>query len=161
MDNIITRIEDDSKDVETAPMPDIIGGVLSWLAVFAGLCIFALSAYMFYRFAENDVGFWVLISSFLLCFGAGALAYGPLFIIAKLIGAGRRQPRRSQAFWVMALAFPWLVAGGVMITFSNDMRYLGGGALILSAGFILWSFHHFRHCPPLSQAKKASKMNKT
>lgn len=147
MDPIITRPVDRPPATGSAPAAARLGSyILSWAAVLAGVIMIALSAYMFYRFAENDTGLWVLVSAFVLCFGAGALAYGPLFIIAKLIRSGRVKPRRSQGGWVLALALPWLFAGGVLMTFPNNMRYLGGAAFIISLIFIIWSWRHFSHC---------------
>jgi len=151
MDPIITRPSEISAPPASAPR---VGSfLLSWTATIAGILGLIASGYMFYGFAENDTGAAVLLSAFLLCFGAGALAYGPLFIIAKLIRTGRVYPRKSQAFWVLALALPWALAGSVLLTFSNNMRYLGGAALLLSLAFSLWAVRHFRRCPPLSQPK--------
>jgi len=147
MDPIITRPAD-VPPVADRPVRTVRLGsyLLAWVAILAGAALLGLSAYMFYRFAENDTGFWVLVSAFTLCFGAGALAYGPLFIIAKLIRTGRTSPRRAQGGWVLALALPWLFAGGVLATFPNNMRYFGGAAIILSGLIIVWSLRHFSHC---------------
>jgi len=147
MDPVITRPAEMPPALDNAPHAVRVGSyILAWVAIFAGTALLGLSAYMFYRFAENDTGFWVLLSAFILCFGAGALAYGPLFIIAKIIRAARTAPRRAQGGWVLALALPWLLAGGVLVTFPNNMRYLGGAAIILSSLFIIWSVRHFSHC---------------
>jgi len=159
MEPIVTRSS--QMPAQNVAAPRVWSLILSWLAVLAGVCVLIASGYMFYGFAENDTGAEVLLSAFLLCFGAGALAYGPLFIIAKLIRRARLYPRRSQAFWVLALAVPWLCAGGVLLTFSNNMRYLGIAAVTLSVVFIVWALRHFRHCPPLSRPKTAPKVNKT
>lgn len=128
-----------------APKPRVGSFLLSWLAIIAGLAVLAGSGYMFYLFAENDWGVKVLLSAFALCFGAGSLAFGPLFIIARLIGQGRKNPAQKQAIWVLALSVPWLIAGGVLITYPNAMRYAGILALALSALFILWALRHFSH----------------
>ena len=82
---------------------------------------------------------------FILCFGVGALAYIPLFIIAKLIKAACVHPVNRQTFWVLALSVPWLIVGGILITYPNSMRYLGGVALGLSGLFILWALRNLTH----------------
>lgn len=119
--------------------------LLSWLAVIAGIAVLAGSGYMFYLFAENDFGVKVLLSAFALCFGAGSLAFGPLFIIARLIRNGRKMPTKRQAVWVLALSVPWLLAGGILVTYPNAMRFAGLLAVVLSALFILWAFRHLSH----------------
>jgi len=129
----------------TGPKPRVGSFLLSWLAIIAGLAVLAGSAYMFYLFAENDWGVKVLLSAFALCFGAGSLAFGPLFIIGRLIGQGRKNPLKRQAFWVLALSVPWMIAGGVLITYPNAMRYAGLLAVSLSALFALWSIRHLSH----------------
>jgi hypothetical protein len=151
MDPIITR---PSVPIDPDARPAHVGSfLLSWTAGLAGVAVLIASGYMFYGFAENDTGAAVLLSAFILCFGAGALAYGPLFIIAKLIGRARLYPRRSRALWVLALALPWLAAGAVLLTFSNNMRYVGGAAAGLSLLFILWALRHFRQNTSLSRPK--------
>lgn len=128
---------------ETGPNPRVGSYLLSWLAVIAGIAVLIACGYMFYLFAENDLGVKLLASTFILCFGGGALAYGPLFIMAKLIRNGRKTPTKRQAIWVLALAFPWLLAGGVLMTYPNIMRYLGVCTVLLSGILCVWAIRHF------------------
>lgn len=129
--------------IDTKPNPQVGSFLLSWLAIMAGIAVLIACAYMFYLFAENDLGAKLLASSFVLCFGAGALAYGPLFIMAKLIRNARKAPTKRQAVWVLALALPWMLAGAVLITYPNIMRYLGLSAILLSALLSIWAVRHF------------------
>ena len=115
---------------------------LSWVARLAAVAALMGSAYMFYRFAENDFEVNVLLWAFALCFGAGALAYGPLFIIAGLLKRSRNTPTKRQAIWVLALSLPWTVAGVILLTYPNAMRYLGIAALGFSGLFGGWSVLH-------------------
>lgn len=148
-DNPLTDARDEIASVLTPPHskavqdnPRVGSFLLSWLARFAGLMMLALSGYMFYRFAENDWGMKVLASAFALCFGAGSLAYGPLFIMGGLMARSRKTPTKRQAVWVLALSLPWLCAGGVLLTYSNMMRYAGIVAIGLSLLFTFWAFRH-------------------
>ena len=127
---------------DSGPKPRVGSFLLSWLAVITGAACVIASGYMFYRFAENDFGVAVLLSAFALCFGVGALAYGPLFIMARLISNGRKNPTKRQALWVLAFSIPWLIAGEILITYPNSMRYLGIFAIGLSVLFILWAIRH-------------------
>ncbi|MEP6343864.1 MAG: hypothetical protein ABJ275_11175 [Maricaulaceae bacterium] len=124
--------------------------ILSWLARLAAVAVLIGSGYMFYRFAENDFGTKVLLWAFALCFGAGALAYGPLFIIAGLLKRSRKKPTKRQAVWVLALSLPWCVAGGILITYPNAMRYLGLASVGFSGLFALWSVFHWQRIRRLS-----------
>ena len=130
---------------DTRAKPRVGSFLLSWLAIIAGLAVLAGAAYMFYLFAENDFEAKVLLSAFALCFGAGSLAFGPLFIIGRLIGQGRKNPLKRQAFWVLALSVPWMIAGAILITYPNMMRYAGLLAVGLSALFTLWALRHLSH----------------
>ena len=118
--------------------------ILSWLARVAAVAVLIGSAYMFYRFAENDFGAKVLLWAFALCFGAGALAYGPLFIIAGLLKRSRKTPTKRQAVWVLALSLPWVMAGGILITYPNFMRLLGVATMSFSSLFAVWSIQHWQ-----------------
>ncbi len=149
MDDVITRLDDAAQNGVTAAQltpsesaPRVGTWLLSWTAVLAGVLAVGLSAYMFYRFAENDTGVIVLLSAFILCFGGGALAYGPLFIMARLMRRAWIYPQKSQALWVLALAGPWVIAGGIMLTFSNILRYAGIVAIGLSLVFCVWALRH-------------------
>ena len=118
--------------------------LLSWVARLAAVTALIGSAYMFYRFAENDFEVKVLLWAFALCFGAGALAYGPLFIIAGLLKRSQNTPTKRQAVWVLALSLPWSIAGLILITYPNTMRYLGVAAIGFSGLFGVWSVLHWR-----------------
>jgi len=141
----VTELMFEAKPVTARSNARVGSFLLSWLAIFVGVACVIISGYMFYRFAENDVGFKVLLSAFALCFGVGALAYIPLFLIAKLIRAGRMRPAKGQVFWTLALSVPWLIAGAILITYPNAMRYFGGLAVGLSLLFIFWSVRHWAH----------------
>ena len=125
--------------------------ILSWLARLAAVTVLIGSAYTFYRFAENDFEVKVLLWAFALCFGLGALAYGPLFIIAGLLKRSRKTPTKRQAVWVLALSLPWLMAGGILITYPNVMRFLGIAAMGFSGLFTVWSILHWQRVHRLAR----------
>ena len=118
--------------------------LLSWVARLGAVAVLIGSGYMFYKFAENDLEVNVLLWAFAFCFGAGALAYGPLFIIAGLLKRSRKTPTKRQAVWVLALSLPWCVAGAILMTYPNVMRYLGASAVGFSGLFAVWSIVHWR-----------------
>ncbi|NNE57404.1 MAG: hypothetical protein HKN36_04790 [Hellea sp.] len=112
--------------------------------LLAGLAIIA-SAFGFAGFAENDQNIGHLISSFILCFGVGALAYVPLGFTAYYAQKAMKTPLpRLRAIIVMAFVVPWFPLGFFLIILGGNMRVLGIVALLAAALIGLWALRYLK-----------------
>jgi len=80
------------------------------LAIIIGLAAFVLSAIAFAGFAENDQNPTHLLSALSLSFGIGALAFGPMIVVAFFARNAIHAPMPAfRALIVILLMLPWFV----------------------------------------------------
>lgn len=159
-ENIITPIGAPRKlgPTKAAPLTPLpkrslrrdIDGLIALLAALTALATFGLAAYFFYGFTQTDQGFWTLASAFALCFGVGALAYGPCSYVARIAwhAVKGRAARKSYAL-ALLLMLPWVCVSLIFIGFSALPKVYGALALILSASFCTWAFKRMRAAPKI------------
>lgn len=113
-------------------------------AVAAGLTAlltFGLSAYFFYGFTQTDQGLWTLASAFGLCFGVGALAYGPCIYLARTARRSVKGRAIRKGFALaLLLMLPWVCVSLIFVGWSALPKIYGGLSLILSISFCAWAF---------------------
>ena len=109
------------------------------LALLTAIGTFCLSAYFLIGFAQTDTGLWTLLSAAALCFGVGALAYGPCGLIAFWARKARRGEGSKTHLWLaLILLLPWLGLSIIFIAFSALPTMYGAAALIITAVLLLW-----------------------
>lgn len=122
-----------------------LDGSIYGLSILAVLISFGLSCYFFYGFWETDQGFWTLLNSAALCFGVGAMAFGPSMIIA--IAARRALGGKARAgsyICVLLMALPWL-ALSLLLCFGSAMPFIYGiFPLIISLLWTIWALFRLR-----------------
>lgn len=119
--------------------------VVMLVSALAGLAAFGLSIYFFLGFAENDVQFGALSSAFLLCFGVGALAYGPMFWITNIARRVRlKGPSKRDVLLVLALMIPWLILSMSLIATRFPLIIIGVVLTVLCMFILTWAWAVFR-----------------
>jgi len=126
---------------------DVDAGV-AFLGFITALSTLGLSAYFFYGFTQTDQGVWTLASAFGLCFGVGALAYGPCFLTARIALKSRkgRASRRDIAL-ALLLILPWVCVSLIFMGFSALPKFYGFLSLIISTNLCFWAFARLRRLP--------------
>ena len=115
--------------------------MVAFAASLTALLTFGLSAYFFYGFTQTDQGFWTLVSAFGLCFGLGALAYGPCVYLARTARHSvKGQAMRKGFALALLLMLPWVCVSLIFIFWSVLPKIYGSLALILSTSFCVWAF---------------------
>ena len=118
------------------------------VSALTAMAAFALSGYFFYGFTQTDTGFWTLASAFGLCFGVGALAYGPCAIVAVIARrSAHGRANRKAAALALFLSLPWVCVALVFIGWSALPLIYGGLALVLSTGLSIWALSRLRRLP--------------
>lgn len=131
-------------DVETAG-GDFYSRCVFVLAIVVGLAALFLSATAFAGFAENDQNITHLISAFGLCFGTGALAFGPMALIALYARKAVHEPLpRFRAVVVLLLMLPWIVLAWFVFGLQDEWQITALLAALV-AGFIsVWAVRYFK-----------------
>ncbi len=115
------------------------------LAMFVGFAALIMSGLAFAGFAENDQNVTHLISAFGLCFGTGALAYGPMALIALYARKAIHQPLpRFRAIVVLLLMIPWLVLAGFVFRIGGNWPYVGVIVAVTAMFISVWAVRYFR-----------------
>ena len=115
--------------------------------VSASLIVLSLimSAVAFAGFAENDFNLPHLISAFLLCFGVGALAYGPLTLIFYYAKQAITAPMpKFRVFVVIALILPWFVLGFYLARLQDWVAAGGIVGIVTSLLIGVWALRYLR-----------------
>lgn len=127
-----------------------IDGLVALLAGLTALVTFGLAAYFFYGFTQTDQGFWTLASAFGLCFGVGALAYGPCFYLSRTAWHAVKGRATRKAFALaLLLMLPWVCVALIFIGWSALPKLYGVLALILSVSFCSWAFKRMSSAPKI------------
>ena len=144
MSNPIISETQTVEPIPSLPRRTVGTQALIWVAIILGLVAVALSAYNFYLFAENDRGIGVLSYAFILCFGVGAIAYIPLFVIAYLISKSQNAPSSSQGVYTLLFCLPWIPASVLMLLYPFPIQIIGAVALLAIIIFSIWAIWHLR-----------------
>lgn len=119
---------------------DLYSQLVFGLAVILGIAAILASAVAFAGFAENDTGIVHLLSAFLLCFGIGALAFGPLGLIAIYARKAVTKPMtRSRAWIVILLILPWFPLCYFLWPLGDIIRYLAVVTALSGLFFLAWA----------------------
>ncbi len=123
---------------------DFYSRLIFWLCLILAIVSVIASGWAFIGFAENDTGFMHLLSAFLLCFGIGALAYGPLGLTAYFAKKAIYKPMpRLRAIIVILLAWPWLPFAFILAKVSQYGLFAGILAAFTAILIILWAVRYF------------------
>ncbi len=127
------------------PITDLYSRLVFILSIILAVVSLGISAFAFAGFAENDTGAVHLLSAFAICFGAGALAYIPLAIIAFYARRAIHKPLpRYRAVITLLLVLPWFVLSYNLLRYAPKMQVFAGIS-ILSALFItFWALRYFK-----------------
>ena len=119
-----------------------------FLAIVAGILSLIYCGYLWAGFMENDTGILHLLSAFALCFGAGALAYGPLFVIAYWAHRSAQVgPKKSWTLLTIFLVLPWMIIGAMVMPIGGIWPLIGVGILLFCLFLLFWtalSFHRLK-----------------
>jgi len=119
----------------------LVFGLSAILAVAAMIA----SAIGFAGFAENDTGFWHLVTAFILCFGVGALAYIPLAIISLLAKWAIWVPlTRMTAILIILVILPWLPFAFYLSKAGEVMTKLSIAIVITVLFILFWAARYLR-----------------
>lgn len=115
------------------------------LAMFVGFVALIMSGLTFVGFAENDQNITHLISAFGLCFGTGALAYGPMALIALYARKAIDNPLpRFRAIVVLLLMLPWFVLAGLVFRLSGTWQIIAALGALVATFISFWAIRYFR-----------------
>lgn len=107
--------------------------------------VFLLSCYFFYGFTETDRGVWTLLNSAVLCFGLGALAYGPMIVTAITAKRSLRgKVLRIEFVLIAALMLPWIIVAGIFLAGTALPLTYSLLMLSLSSACFLWALAGIR-----------------
>ncbi len=110
------------------------------LAILVGLAAFILSAIAFAGFAENDQNPTHLLSAFGTTFGTGALAFGPMILVAIYARKAIHKPMpRFRAMVVILLMVPWFVLGYFVFKIGDFGRLIALAGLLVTLFITIWA----------------------
>jgi len=110
------------------------------LAIIIGLAALAMSAVAFAGFAENDQNFTHLLSAFGLCFGIGALAYGPMGLIALYARKAIHHPMpRFRSVIVLLLMLPWFFLAWLVFKLGENWRLIAVLGVLTALFISVWA----------------------
>lgn len=135
------HLEDDAK----SSGGDFYSRCIFILAIFLGFTALIMSGLAFAGFAENDQNITHLISAFGLCFGTGALAYGPMALIALYARKAIHQPLpRFRAIVVLLLMLPWLILAWFVFKLDGNWPYIAVLGALTALFISAWAARYFR-----------------
>jgi len=124
---------------------DFYSKTVYFLSIILAVIAILASAIGFAGFAENDQAIGHLVSAFLLCFGIGALAFGPLGIIAYFARRAIWKPMPSiRAVITLVFLLPWLPLGYYLIRLEGAMRIFGIIAVLATIFIGIWAIRYLR-----------------
>ena len=136
---------DETPPLANAPKLAKSSFVVMVLTAVTALIAFGICAYYFAGFAENDAGLGTLTSAFLLCFGAGALAYVPMFWISAIARQVRlKGPSKRAVLYILALMVPWLMLSLSLIATRIPLIFIGVGLTVFCLFILSWAWAVFR-----------------
>lgn len=119
---------------------DFYSRCVFWLAVLIGLAAFVFSCITFAGFAENDQNATHLMSAFGVSFGTGALAFGPMTLIALYARKAIYRPLpRFRAVIVLLLMLPWFVLGFYIYSIGDIWRLIAVFGGLATLFITLWA----------------------
>lgn len=136
---IVKRAHKDLNQRDKAPHSrEHLSNIVRILSAVIGLLTFAISVWGFAGFAENDSGFFHLLSAAALSFAIGGLFYIPAFWIGFLANQVVRSPGSRRPVWrPILLILPWFALALYLFLLGRLWVYLSM-VLILYALLILY-----------------------
>jgi len=119
---------------------DFYSRCVYFLALLVGLSAVIMSAIAFAGFAENDQNITHLLSAFVMSFGIGALAYGPMGLIAFYARKAIHAPLpRLRAIVVVLLMLPWIGLGYFVFKIGGSWRYAAIIGVLTALFILFWA----------------------
>lgn len=126
-----TPIEQPAKQTSLSTVGKIWTHGLRVVSLILGISALGLCVWFFAGFAANDVYILHLLSAAFLCFGIGAPAYIPVFMIARTAHVALQSPpKRRPRVIAVCLVLPWLPLSWYL--------FLLGGKWVFGAGVMVF-----------------------
>lgn len=110
------------------------------LAILVGLAAVILSGVAFAGFAENDQNPTHLMSAFGTSFGTGALAFGPMILVAIYARTAIYTPLpRYRALIVILLMLPWFVLAYFIFKIGDIWRLVAMTGTLVVLFITIWA----------------------